>query len=489
MSDALTSDKGSLFIQTAPGKKPEYVTCLDLDDIVEPLGDETLIQCRDTNGDFQTVGSMKGAPGAVTTGLTALTMPESDALDNLGKCKLTLYAALRNCDRAGVFTNYVRGQIIHDARITTRTLQNVVKRADNGEVFRKLDISAWSPVYYYRQVAGKRQTIATTVPLYGLAACGFERCDDACGSAVAAGQNLITIGDAPTGSPATPARVYLTDDGGVAWASASDEPFGNGNDARAIACFQIDRTTWRWLAVREQVGGGAMQVSYSDDDGATWTIVTVGSVINEGATGGNAIFAIDSAHIWIATSAGNVYFSDDGGLTWDLQASSTATGGASMNAIQFVDTLIGFAVGDGGKVVASTDGGVTWSALADPSGGDDILSLAAFTQYRLLVGTDSDGLYQTWDAGASWETKSFTGLVGTGLVQSMSNLNAYVIFMVHNTVGSVGTAHRSIDGGHTWEKLTIDTTAKLNMVKAVDVNLAYAVGAVATTAVVLKITG
>ncbi len=160
MSEVLKASQGSLFIQLTPGKAPEYFGCADLDDVNEPQGDRGLILCRDANGNFKTVGSTQGAPGAVTTSISAITYPEADILDSIKGCPVNLYAMTRQCGKAGIFGNYVRGVVVHHAQITTRTISNLIKRVDEGEIIRKLDVSAWFPLYLVRELTVARQTVA-----------------------------------------------------------------------------------------------------------------------------------------------------------------------------------------------------------------------------------------------------------------------------------------------------------------------------------------
>ena len=83
MSEPIKSSNGSLFIQLGAGETPEYLGCLDLDSITEPAGDQTLINCRNKDGQVVAIGATSAPPGAVTTSLKALIFPESDVLDRI----------------------------------------------------------------------------------------------------------------------------------------------------------------------------------------------------------------------------------------------------------------------------------------------------------------------------------------------------------------------------------------------------------------------
>ena len=104
--------------------------------------------------------------------------------------------------------------------------------------------------------------------------------------------------------------MWLTSDKGATWANATGlvpSPFAGG-DIMAGVCFPVGKDTTRLLVASGPKAGSA-QIAYSDDDGATWSTVTVGSTAWEGASGAGALFALDWTHIWFATDHGNVYFS------------------------------------------------------------------------------------------------------------------------------------------------------------------------------------
>lgn len=492
MSKALVTKDGSLFIQLKPGGKPEYIGCVDLDAIAEPQGATTPIYCRDKNGNFERVGSTQEAPDDVTTSVTTLVFPESNILDDIKKCPVNLFALQRNCGKAGVFGNYVRGEIVHEALLQTRTWDNVIKRVDNGETTLKLDFAGATPVYKPREVTVARQSIAETVALNAIANCSEDECEGDCGPLSNVGDDLLSGGDFPSGSPSEKADIWQTEDGGDAWTNitgGAGHPFAAGTSVVSVGCFWMDKSTTRWLAVQGVLAGQHLKVAYSDDGGVTWTQVEVAQVDAEGGVGQDSLCALDREHIWIATTAGNIYFSEDGGASWVLQDDAVvADGGLQLNAIKFSDENNGVAVGNTDTLITTNDGGDTWAAGADPASGANLTALQAFSKYRWLVGSSNDKLYQTWDAGVNWETKTYTGQGTTGTIKLLEFCNALIGFMLHNTAAPVGSVHRTIDGGHNWEKLVTPTNAGLNGLVALNENLAYAVGEPqGGTAVVLKI--
>lgn len=485
---------GAVWMQRQAGKKPVLITCGDLEDITEPQGDVVLSICRDARGKQVTVGRGRGAPGAPTTSFTTWVYPEHSILDDIidAKCPVNLFALSRNCDRADLFENYVRGLIMLNATLTSVVNGNVVKRNDTAEQSIRIDVQGDFPIARLREVKVVRQDIAETTDLKDIAFCDEPTCESACGAQHDPGQEGFIGSEAPAGSPTAHADIWNTEDGGAAWMNATPgatHPFGAGLDIVSVCCFQQDKGVRRWLAARE-TDAGAAQIAISDDEGATWTTITVGAINTECASHSGALFAIDKYHIWFATSEGNVYFSEDGGATWTLQDSATASGGNALNSIHFADYSNGYAVGAAGTIIQTTDGGATWAAIVDPSGGADFYSVHVFSQYRIVCGDDAGELWQTWDEGDNFTLQTYTGQAGTDTVNDMRFVNALVGYMIVNTVTPIGKVHRTIDGGNSWNLLNYVTNTGLNALAVVTENLAFAVGnAQGGTGVVLKISG
>lgn len=491
MSDALTAKQGSLFIQFTPGKAPQYVGCVDVDTLEEPGGDITPIMCRNSSGVLESRGEIEGTPGAPTTTVTGLVFPEQGVLDQIGACKVNLYLMQDTCAKLGMFSSYVRGRILTYAKSTNIGETNIVMREAGDQTTIALNFSGRVPILRVRPLTVARQDIAETTDLLTISMCNDARCAGDCGGAQDAGEEGVIGSAAVTGSASSIANAWYTTDAGAAWAATATDPFGGGYDIVASTCFMIDRDTTRWLVFRETNPAAPMGAAYSDNGGVTWTAVTIGSTNAEEVIKAQGVYSPHSmTAIWICTSAGNVYFSSDGGLTWTDQSALAASGGVQLNAIDFSDLKNGYAVGNTGAIIRTKDGGDSWVATpcTDPSGGDNLLSVNTFTAYRLEVGTNTGELYQSWDAGATWEVKSYTGHAVTDAIDALEFANEFCGFMLVNPLAGQSYIHKSVDGGHTWERLTTPVNAGLNDVEVIDCNSAYVVGdAQGGTGVVLKV--
>lgn len=491
MTQPLKANQGSVFVQTTPGEAPEYVGCVDVSDLPDPRGSISLIRCRDRNGNFQTVGEIQGEPDVVSATITALIYPDSDILDRIGNCKSNLFVTQRDCGKAGIFNNWARASILHHATLTNFTRSNLAMRVAGDAATRALEFTGWGVLHLSNKLKFNRQSIAETTSLNAVAVDGATVCAGDCGEAVEPCSVGFIGGDAPGGSPAGRADIWHMDDGAT-WANtvgAAGHPFVAAQDIKAAAIFDLDRSTKRWLVARESVIGEALKIAYSDDGGDSWTLVTVGSVTTEGVQSAKALFVLDRDHLYLGTTEGNIYFSDDAGVTWALQSGAVdADGGEALNAVRFLDADNGYAAGENGALVRTDDGGDTWSAVDTPNA-NNLTALEVLSPFRVIIGTNADGLYQTRDTGAHWSQKTFTGQSTSGTVKALVFVDELVGFMVHNPASGQGYVHRSIDGGHSWERLNTPANSGLNDLVACDGNHAFVVGAATVgTGFVAKIT-
>lgn len=492
MGEPITSKLNSLFIQVSPDEQPEYFGCADLGDLPEPLGDRTPIYCRDKNGKMQIIGSTQGQPAMGTTSITAKVFADADVLDRLTNCDFTLYAVIANCGKRGIFANYTRVAIANHARLTQRNRQNFVKEEDTA-LMRVFDIS-YEGIEDIRAVVAVRQTIAETTNLNDIVFDLDAQCAGDCGAAKANDDDGFIGSSGAAASPPSDADVWLTTDKGTTWANATGgvpSPFAGG-DIISMVRFQIDKDNWRLLVASGPKAGNA-QVAYSDDEGATWTTVTVGSTAWEGAGAADALFAFDRDHIWFATDHGRVYESTDAGVTWTSEASAlTASGARALNAVKFADYLNGYAAGNTDTLIVTNDGGDNWTALTPPTTSDNINALAVLSKDMLLIGSNAGQLWKSLDGGAAWTALTYTGQAATDTVKGFDFVagSDLVGWMIVNTVAPLGSIHRTVNGGMSWEKVTTPVNGGLNAVFAIDENTAYAVGNVYSgTGVVIRVAG
>jgi photosystem II stability/assembly factor-like uncharacterized protein len=482
MTTIFTSRMASVFIQFQPGREQYYLgECVDLDTIPNPrLGGIDLIQCHDRSGrGYKTLGKKYSPPGTLEITLSELSSNVVSWLEKV-KCPFTLYALQRTCGQAGVFRNFNRAAVVGGLEITEDALTSLANHTEDNEAMHEWTLVGLPPRMDAHAVQVARQATVETNPVTGIATPGNTFCDDDCGAFTLPCDILYAGCDSAAG-PAT-ANVLASADGGQTWAATTADPFGAGIDIRCIAAFEISAGINRILAVRETVGATPLACAYSDDGGTTWNAVTIGAVNAEQPLHQNALMALDAEHIWLGTDSGNIYFSPDGGESWALQGTSaTATAGADVNAVHFVDENYGIAGVDGDLIIRTTDGGTHWVACAGVTGtGNDVISAVCFGPNRFLVGTTLDvlgSLWMTYNAGATWESKLFNGHT-TEDATALFFDGEYFGWLLSNTAGPVGSAHRTIDGGHTWIEVDVPANSGFTAGMACGMNEAKFVGLV-----------
>lgn len=468
------------FIQFEPGKQPYFLgNCISLADIAnQRLGGVDLRQCWNASRDgFDVKGLSYTPPGSNTLTISDLLQPQASQLDRV-RCPFWLYVLFSTCKAVELFGTWERGAIVGGntgAIIINDPLTQVADReADEGVMH---DFEIFYPplrIDIRKMVAGRSATVLTRA-LNSVIACRDSRCAANCGTQIEPCDTFIAVEDAAV---ANEGNVLYTLDGGATWAATAAFPHAVNENLLAVACVQTDVGANRWLVFRAAGAPAApMEVAYSDDRGATWTIVVIGSTNGEAVAGPKGVFALDNDHIWVVTTSGNVWFSSDAGVSWTQQPSAAA-GGNSLRAVSFADENIGVAVGAADTVIHTSDGGLNWVAATATGLAVALQSVVCFNAYRWLIGSAvvaAGSLVMTFDGGVTYEHKHFTG-EGTEGVFDLDFVNPFVGLLVSDTAGPVGSIHYTKDGGYTWEEITVPTNAGLNSVSLCDENKAITVG-------------
>lgn len=479
MSDKVLSatKNGAVFIQPdGPNTQPLYMGCLDLDDIAEPLGDIEIAQCVDPNGNPQTMGTAVGLPGVVSTKVTTYLQKVLDAFDRI-VFPFTLFVHERQAGRADSFTNYVRSSALLDARVTNKARAGLVKRNETAWAETGRDIQAPPPVFDLWPLTAERQSVAETQALNDIAVNMDNRESSLVGAALKEGTQGALTAAAGSGVSAN----VLETANGTSWVAGATDPFAVDIDAGPIVRVVVDAVTQRLIVGRgETVAGQPAAIAWSDDLGATWNVVNVGSTNTQFFARARTLFALDQYAIWGVTSGGFIYKSEDGGLTWATQDAGLATV-QNLNCVHFLDRSLGYAAGASNTVLRTLNGGLTWAALTAPAGqaGIAVNVVEAVTEQRVWLGYADGKVFFSEDQGATW-TQRTNGLptttTGSPSITGLSFVNELQGVLVRNQ-SSVGTIFQTIDGGYTWQRVTTPTNAGLNTIRYVTPKLAFAVGA------------
>lgn len=476
---ALTSRNGALWVQPdGPNTEPQFLGCHELGDLSEAEGGVELLRCFRPDGTgWDVVGDKLTPPEPVSATISSLLFKERSWLEKV-RCPFGIFVLQRDCGDAGVFNNYIRGEILTNVRRTSRKFGGMVSREEDVDSTLDVELTAWPPLLDVDELLVDMVTNPLFLePFNDVAANTDERCVGDCGTTIDKGE-LVYAADDTLVAPAA-AIPYRSADFGLTWAAMAS-PFGAlvTDNIKAITRFATGRATYRLLAGKEHLAANQGMVAYSDDDGATWTTVNIGgAAAGHGCHNYQTLWALDSRHIWLASAVGYIYFSDDGGETWTVQEPG-ALSVTDYGCIHFCDELYGIAGTAAGVNAWTDDGGVTWALKTVPVA-SDILCCHRIDKNRAWVGNTAGALYFTTDGGTTWTQRTGWTGSGTGDVMAIRFANDYQGFMVHNTAGPVGTILHTIDGGFNWEALTTPANIGLNGMVVVAPDRAYVAGQVA----------
>jgi photosystem II stability/assembly factor-like uncharacterized protein len=477
-NSVLTTRQGGLWVQPQGPNTPVYfLGCHDLSDISEPKGGIELLRCMDKKGGWKTVGSTQSPPDAVTTSVENMTYAVRDWLEKVG-CEFTLFAMQRESGEPDIFTNYVRALILYNARVTTITDKGIVHHADEISSTRAVDIEAWA-LSRTGTLNARRQTTSETKDLNDIYTYVPIDPNVDCPTP---GTVAIAVSDSSTYDE----DVLKTIDGGSTWTNLAAEPFAAGENIMSVVAFPISNTQNRILVAEAAPVAARGRLSYSDDNGATWTEVLL-PTNTHGAKGPDALFALDQSHIWLGSAKGFVYFSNDGGVTWTAQTSGGLTV-KDVYGVAFANENDGMAVCLDDIILKTSDGGATWELTTAVTGSTDTLISLAPSGNFWWVGTDAGRLFYTRDMGDTWHERTFSGS-GAGMLADIEFANELIGYAIHNTVAPVGSILVTVNGGYSWKALTTPANTGLNAISLADENTVYAVGNVTGgTAVIIKAT-
>lgn len=462
------SGQAALWAQVnGPNTQPVYLGCHEVGDITVPYGDISLIYCPDESGvnKFKVVNSVQAAAGAVTTDITSDVTDEIDSLERVFG-SFTLFVHKIKKGRRDVFTQWDRSFVLLNSRLSESHLTALAARNpdDNARSEQGYSLSAEALLRPFRLTLA-RQSISETKSINMLVFCNDRQERTADSPALDSAQIGFAVADFVV---AASANVLYTSNGST-WAATAADPFPVSEDAISVACFDLGRGQTRVVVADGTTAAGLKaRIAYSDDRGATWTVVSVSAANALYVPTRHSLWVTDRNNLFVGVTTGYIYKSADAGLTWTAVESGVIASGA-WNAIHFIDTLVGLAGGVANQMASSVDGGLSWSAVTGPSAQSAVAInvVRVLDKNRWWVGYADGKLYYTLDAGVTWTQRSFTGS-GVGAVQDIRFRNELEGYLLTNNASPVGVVHMTIDGGYTWEALTTPANSGLNALFVAD---------------------
>lgn len=482
MAKSFLAGAGAIWIQPdGPNSQPYYLGCHTLGDIERPLGDANLVMIPDAEhpNKFIPLDIFKSdGPSPVTTSIQSVIKSAADWLE-IVDCPVPVYVHQILCGRMDVFDNWDRSVILDKSILTSETMSGmaIMTPEDQDRSMQSFDLAARSMHRLFPLSTGEQNIVSVAgQTALTVAFSGSRKCYGQCGNVHSACQDgYIGV----TGLIGAPTNVYSTDDGGLVWYPTAANPFQSHEDVSGLVDFQVGKNAYRVLVARGVLDGlNAAEIAYSDDRGASWTNVDVGTINGQYSVGrGNPLFSWNNENIWLVTTGGYIYFSKDSGATWTAQESG-ATTVQDLHAIHFASASVGYAVGAANTILRTLDG-QNWSAIAGPAAEAGNVAQAVFVLDRnhVWVGYDSGNLYFSNDGGDSWFERSYPGS-NAGEIQSIKFCNEYVGYITHiSTGGTVGNLFRTINGGWSWVTQSLPSgVGPLYDVHVCNCNKIYTVG-------------
>jgi len=474
----------ALFVQDDPTEAFDVLTCVGIENITIPRGDVTVMYSPGAvSGQYQSDGVIVGEAGAATL---PLTRPLESVYNWLleAACPAT-YRVNWACSGTprNLVTNYQVAMFLMDGVFTESAIESAaaLQPDENGRVNTTGQISAASAFVLYK-LTGNRLSLSATYNINGIDFLS-RTCAGDCTAAIRLGEYGYVVMDSDYTHPSNPI-VYYTDDSGANWTGTSANPFTQATRDATDVKTVITASGHRVIVSGGAVTGQPAVISYSDNEGTSWTEVTVHSTTGISI---NRLGWDTRMRLYAVASGGRVYRSADVGNSWVVLTNGTVTA-QNLWDIAFYSDRTGYAVGDSNAVIRTTDGGSTWSALTGPAGGVNLLTAAVNRYGHVFVGANNGAVYRSVDQGTTWETIADFGSGNVAQIR-FDPQNRYVGYLVYNVSGSA-TVYRTEDGGSTWlaSEIGMRTPANAGIyaLAVCDANLMYAAGDVSVTSYVAK---
>jgi len=464
---------GNLFTQVDPTEPFEYLTCVGVGNVTIPKRASTSKYEPDpmSSGDFIPVGSIRGDIGRVTATLTRpLSTVNNFLIEQDCEFNSRINWPCLGVDRT-VVENYDVAYLFFRGEFNSAEMEQpaVIEPSEDERIMTNGELGSLLGQFIYRLVS-ERQTLSTTTGANDIAFLP-DKCANRCGDRVQVGEIGYAVLDTAGYSPAGDSVVRTEDSGGT-WAATATDPFNGTRDVLSLLLIDIGNDGHRVVVTGGPDPGQDGEISYSEDDGATWNNVTVGTVNNQGI---NMITRDQRGRVWVCADAGYVYRSNALVTSWTTQEAGVETA-QDLNDIVFYNEQVGYAVGDSNAMIRTTDGD-TFGLITGPAVGSDLNSVAVNYLGYVFVTASNGAIYMSTDQGDNWSTLVAAGVYGTDARRIRFDQRLrYFAGLIVDDGSPLGSFYRSEDGGASFREWEVDTNAGLNGVFVADPNMIYICG-------------
>lgn len=366
----------------------------------QSIGGATKISAPDPNNfnkDIQ-VGTIPGSVDRASLGLSVRSTSQKSILKGWAdrRCRVDLYALIGRCGNPQDFTEGGEKWVYFpDGRLSDHAYQGfgAFGMDENNASTESVSMTAEEYIEFLKESQEQIGAVSTvrqvyTVDVYQGNDC--EDCPDPCDRILAtmAGANA---------TPGTQPTLLYSDDGGLTFSSDTITTLYSNEEIKDGAVIG-DSIVY--------ISNTSNSIHYTNitqlfENTNTWSEVTSGFVANKAP---NAMWVVDSRHIWIVGDDGYIYFSSNFKTGVSVKDAGVATT-SDLNAVHAYDTERILAVGDANAVIHSDDGGETWKTVVGPAVGIVLGACWMWDDETWFVGEGAGGTGKLWltvDSGLTW---------------------------------------------------------------------------------------